>query len=239
MKTKFTLALLSLFLFMNGEKTLASTLTIDLKENFATTYFITLNNATTYQSFDDLIINDLPAGQHKITITKQVEKQRGRRGIPTTSSVLIFDGFVNIPPRARVKAQLRQSNLLITEVIQQPIQGSNNGQRGDRPNRGNNPPLISPMGQAQFNNLFITLKNESFDSGKQSILEPVLATNYFSSAQILDLMSLFSFDSGKLKIAQMGYRNTLDKENYFIINNGFSFSSSKRKLNEFILSQGI
>ncbi len=40
MKTKITLALLGLFLFINVEKAQASSLLIDLKENFAVTYFI-------------------------------------------------------------------------------------------------------------------------------------------------------------------------------------------------------
>lgn len=234
MKTKITLALFGLFLFMNGIKALASSLTIDLRENFSATYFITLNNSTTYQSFDDLIINDLPAGQHQIKITKQVERQR-RRGFPYMQEVVAFDGFINIPPRANVKAQLRQRNLFITEVIQQPITLPI---YPNRP-RGNRTPLAQGMAPSQFNNLLLTVRNESFDSGKLSILESVLATNYFTSAQILDLMSLLSFDSGKLKVAQMGYRNTIDKGNYFIVNNGLSFSSSKRKLNEFIQSQGM
>lgn len=236
MKTKITLALFGLFLFMNGKKALASSLTIDLRENFAATYFITLNNSTTYQSFDDLIINDLPAGQHQIKITKQVERQR-RRGFPYIQEVVAFDGFINIPPRANVKAQLRQRNLFITEVIQQPARRRPYPVTERR--RGHNVPVLQAMAPAQFDNLFLTVQNESFDSGKLSILQPVLASNYFTSAQILDLMSLLSFDSGKLKVAQMGYRNTIDKGNYFIVNNGLSFSSSKRKLNEFIQSQGM
>lgn len=242
MKAKITLVLLGLFLFMNGKETKASSLILDLRENFTTTYLITLNNTTTYQSFDDLTINDLAPGQHKITITKQVERQR-RRGIPYIQNIIAFDGFVNIPPRAKVKAQLRQRNLFITEVIQRQPRRRQNVPTpvctDNSPHRGHRPPAAQQMGQNQFNNLFHTLQNESFDSGKLSILEPVLATNYFSSAQVLDLMSLFSFDSGKLKVAKMGYRNTIDKGNYFVVNNGFSFSSSKQKLSQYIQSQGL
>jgi hypothetical protein len=248
MKTKITLTLLGLFLFMNGKKTQASSLTIDLKEDFAVTYFITLNNTTTYQSFDDLIITDLHHGQHKIEIIKQIEGNRGRRRGNIQQEFVVFNGFIEIPPRSKVKAQLRHRNLLITEVIKKPVRRRAPEYAPQRErvlhsdrirSRRERAPAIMPMSQHQFDNLFYIINNESFDSGKLDILAPVLSSNHFSSAQILDLMSSFSFDSGKLKVAQLGYRNTIDKRNYFTLNNGLTFSSSKRKLNKYIQSQGI
>ena len=43
-----------------------------------------------------------------------------------------------------------------------------------------------------------------------------------------------NFDSAKLEFAKLAYRNTIDRENFFMINNKFTFSSSVSELNNFI-----
>jgi hypothetical protein len=45
---------------------------------------------------------------------------------------------------------------------------------------------------------------------------------------------MLSFESTRLDFAKFAYTYTLDKENYYMVNNAFSFSSSVAELNNFI-----
>jgi hypothetical protein len=55
-----------------------------------------------------------------------------------------------------------------------------------------------------------------------------------TSAQITDIMRLFSFESSRLEIAKFAYNYVVDPQRYFMVNNAFSFSSSVDDLNRFI-----
>ena len=48
------------------------------------------------------------------------------------------------------------------------------------------------------------------------------------------MVTLFSFENNKLEIAKYMYGKTLDRKNYFVIYNVFTFSRSKEELAEYI-----
>ena len=47
-------------------------------------------------------------------------------------------------------------------------------------------------------------------------------------------MLLFVFESNKLEVAKSAYRKTVDKQNYYQLNDALTFSSSKEELARFI-----
>jgi hypothetical protein len=95
------------------------------------------------------------------------------------------------------------------------------------------------MGDYEFETLKSTVKRSSFDSSKLEIAKTALMSNRVSSSQALELVKLFSFDSSKLEIAKFAYPRTIDKVNYFIVNNAFTFSSTADELNRFIRSNNF
>jgi hypothetical protein len=58
-----------------------------------------------------------------------------------------------------------------------------------------------------------------------------------TTAQVSQIMALFSFEDSKLDFAKFAYGRTYDLSNYFMVNNAFTFSSSVDELNDFIQSQ--
>lgn len=268
MKTKITL-LASLLLLIGGSKAKASDLIIDVKERHATTYFITVNNQTTYQTLEDISIKRLPAGTHHIQITKSVARNnRGRRGYGNNRSFqarerLVFDGSINIPARSDVFASLRQQNLFITDVVRKRGQRPNNNGRNRGPRRGGNDnfggnnngtcgttgeiiyndpiieePVIYEMAPQQFRQLKRTIQNETYENTKFEILESVIGGQYLSTNQVGQLIRLFTYENTKFKVAKLAYAQTIDPENYFTLNNLFTYSSTKRKLSRFISNGG-
>ena len=62
----------------------------------------------------------------------------------------------------------------------------------------------------------------------------IIDKNNFTAKQVKELMCLFTFESNRQEIAKYAYRKTLDKENYWQLNDAFTFSSSKDDLALFI-----
>jgi len=107
-----------------------------------------------------------------------------------------------------------------------------------------NPPYSAPvcnipraMTDADFNMLVINLRNASFESTMLSIAKTVLRTNYFTTQQVKSILHEFSFESTKLDFAKEAYDKTIDKNNYYTVNEEFSFSSTTIALNNYIASR--
>ena len=78
------------------------------------------------------------------------------------------------------------------------------------------------------------LQHEMFDNSRLAIAKKTIAENAFSSVQVKEMMELFGFDNNKLEIAKISYRNTVDKNNYFMIYDCFAFSTTKEELAKYI-----
>lgn len=78
------------------------------------------------------------------------------------------------------------------------------------------------------------ISNESFDSSKLTLAKQAVSTNPMTASQILGICKLFSFESNKLEFAKYAYVFCVDPNKYYLINEAFSYDSSKRELNEYI-----
>ena len=79
------------------------------------------------------------------------------------------------------------------------------------------------------------LADESFDSSRLKLAKQIIMSNPMSVNQIMDICKLFSFESNKLDFAKFAYRHCTDKNRYFMLNEVFSFESSKRELHDYIM----
>lgn len=144
---------------------------------------------------------------------------------------LVYSGNVYIPESKKIDAVISKHNGF--KIIRETIIHDNN-HYGD--NNGGNYYKDYGMGNNEFNQLKSTIRNKSFDSSKLDIAKSALTSNWVSSKQVLELLMLFSFESSKLDIAKFAFPKTIDKGNYFIVNNAFTFASSSNELNRFIHS---
>ena len=90
------------------------------------------------------------------------------------------------------------------------------------------------MSEADFNQLIGVINRASFESSKIEIAKQALRSNYLTSRQVSSLMCEFSFESSKLELAKLSYNRTIDKNNYYIVNDAFHFSSSISELQNYI-----
>jgi hypothetical protein len=78
------------------------------------------------------------------------------------------------------------------------------------------------------------IRKEAFDDRRINIAKQAAGNSNFSTTQVRDIMSIFSFDEGKLDVAKYFYNRTVDRNNYYQLTDALSFTDSKDKLLQFI-----
>lgn len=96
---------------------------------------------------------------------------------------------------------------------------------------------IVVMTQQDFNDRCEAVKKESFDDDKLKRAKQVFDEEYFTTSQVITVTKLFSFDDKKLAFAKYAYNKTVDKKNYYKVNDVLTFTRSKNELSEYIKKQ--
>jgi hypothetical protein len=82
------------------------------------------------------------------------------------------------------------------------------------------------MNPGTFDALMMTLEREAFDDRKMSVASIAITSNGVTCAQLAGIMSTLTFDSNRLKFAKRSYQYIVDKNNAFMLNDAFTFSSN-------------
>lgn len=96
------------------------------------------------------------------------------------------------------------------------------------------PPAGMPA--ADFENLKKTINNQSFESNKLDIAKQATGANHLTAQQVLELTRLFDFESTKVEYAKLAYGHTVDRNNFYLVNDAFDYSSSVTELSDYINS---
>lgn len=113
-----------------------------------------------------------------------------------------------------------------------------NGQNGQVVPPPMPPQPVSPcMNEADFNEFRDMLAENAFDSGKLTIAKQAISSNPMCVHQIAAICRMFSFENNKLEFAKYAYAYCTEKNKYYLINDVFSYESSKNELNEYIIGQ--
>lgn len=186
-----------------------------------------------------VMINNLNSGNHVVKIFRQVnERNRGNGNNNRNAGYqLLYSKNVFVKAQHHVDITINRFGKVF--VDEQLISGGygddddddwgvdDNDRYYDRYSR-------SAMDNSTFEQLKQTLKRESFDDNRMKIARQVIGVNFVNTAQVKEMMGLFSFEKNRLEIAKFAYDYTTDKGNYFILYDAFSFSSSKEELMNYI-----
>lgn len=171
-----------------------------------------------------LQIDHLMPGNHFVRIFRHDLSYHHRFGAP----IEVFAGYVEIPAYSRVHAildrQWRFRIQRITALTPPPVIWHQ--------------PVVEPfawhMNDHEFGMLVNTISRLSFESSRMQITRQALASNYFSSSQVAELMRLMTFESTRLELAKLAWHKTVDQNRYYIVNDLFTFESSITELNHYI-----
>lgn len=244
--TKINLLLIGFVLLnVNISKAVNQGSELNLKMHDNSVFSVHFDNNSFQYSDSRFSIANVKPGKHHLKVVKHIPAQRGRVMITKT----VYNGWVTIPPASKVFAVIGYYNdyNVVDVVSLKPTHHRRGAHQGYANNNTYNNsscpvPQQGPAYLVMSDNDFYSLKsvvaNASFDSNKLMIAKQAIANNYLTAAQVAELANLMSFESNKLDLAKSAYTFTVDKQNYFLLNNVFSFSSSIRELNNYISSVG-
>ena len=92
-------------------------------------------------------------------------------------------------------------------------------------------PVATPE---EVNRMVSQLRSENFDNNRSELAQAMVASKLLTTADIKRLMSTFTFEDNKLDFAKFAYNYVLDPENYFQVASGFTFSTNKTELLNYI-----
>ena len=102
------------------------------------------------------------------------------------------------------------------------------------------PPVPEPvhielgMNPTNFDEAVALLSKETFDDTRLSTAKQIVANNPMTVNQIVQICRLFTYESNKLEWAKFAYPYCIDKNKYYMLNEVFTYNSSKDELNEYI-----
>ena len=85
------------------------------------------------------------------------------------------------------------------------------------------------LDDASFSKLYNKVKKASFDDNKFDLIEVASLGCYYSCAQVVHIMKIFSFDDSKMKVLSMMAPRIVDLQNATDIYRIFTFDSDKEK----------
>lgn len=92
------------------------------------------------------------------------------------------------------------------------------------------------LDDASFTKLYNKVKKASFDDNKFDLIEVASLGCYYSCAQTVSMMNIFTFGDSKMKALRLMAPHIIDLQNAIIIYQQFSFESEKQKVGEILRS---
>jgi len=115
--------------------------------------------------------------------------------------------------------------------------GDRDNRNGSRDNNGgyqNDGNFSRAMSDYEFDRVLDNISKERFENNMLRSATQIINSNYFTSQQVKELLQLFGFENNKLDLAKLAYDKTVDQRNFSIINDVFSYSSSRDELARYI-----
>jgi hypothetical protein len=99
------------------------------------------------------------------------------------------------------------------------------------------PEQVYTMNDADFTNAVNSINNQNTEDSRLAVAEEVADANYFTSAQVKQILGLFYTDGGKLAFAEYAYDHVADQNNYYIVNDAFSSEKTVQTLSKYLSSK--
>lgn len=163
-------------------------------------------------------------GQPAVSVSQTTTTTTVNSG--TNMSVGMNAGGVNVGMNININEPVG----MVTETTTTSHAGHNHG--GVERERGCNNRYA--MGPSDFNSALATVKKQSFDDTRLKTAKQIVSANCLKPEQIVQIATIFGFEESKLDFAKFAYDYCTERQNYFKVNNIFSFSTSVDNLTEYI-----
>ncbi|HEX2534170.1 MAG TPA: DUF4476 domain-containing protein [Chitinophagaceae bacterium] len=199
-----------------------------------------------------LTLRDLRPGSYTVKVYRQRSNNRNDRnnggilGGAGDRNDLLYATTVQVRPNHHVDIMVnRFGKGLVDERPMRGGYGSNDGYENDRNDRdewdesgwNDHNQNERAMESADFERLVQQVRSQWFSNSKMNAAREGVNRNYFTTEQVRTLVQLFNSDTDKLELAKLAYSHTVDPRNYYLLNEVFSFQSSREELDRYTRGQ--
>ncbi|RYY57195.1 MAG: DUF4476 domain-containing protein [Chitinophagaceae bacterium] len=195
---------------------------------------VVLDGKTFEPNDDAVIITGLSNGQHSIAVYKQRAGFFNQR----TRFDMVYNNSLNVSRRSNYEISVGRNNRVQVQetrgngnVYNDRQYDYNDGQWGGDDDGGR---YNTSLNSRDFDRLLQTIDKEWLESNKVKSATQVVKSNALSTAQVIQLMQLFSFENNKLEVARQAYRNTVDKRNYDEVIDMLTFPAHREELERYL-----
>jgi hypothetical protein len=225
-----------------------------LKEDRGRAISITIDGKRFNKIGRTVTVNDLAPGRHMIKIYRY-----NSNGYGYQNGLLIYQGEIKVNPGHIYYCTVSRNAMDIEENCCIDNYGNwnnndnwenwdegehnwNNNTQWNQHNQNNYEENTwndynGGMSNGRFQQLIDQIRKASFESSKVSVAKQALRNNNISVDQLKSILNEFSFESTKLQFAKDNYSKVINKRDFFLINDVFTFQSSKDDLNQFLERQ--
>jgi len=193
-----------------------------------------------FEPHDDAIMfGSMEPGSHSIKIYRQ--RRNGWFSLPVAGYELVYNTIVDLKRRTHLfitverngRISMQENRLKRTSDRDRDYNRDNeySGQWGDHDSHEG---YAGAMSDREFRQVLNSISDEWLESNKFKSASHIVKNNSLSTAQVEQILLLFNFENNKLELAKDAYLNTVDKKNYPMLFDQFSYSSSKRELEKYI-----
>ena len=93
---------------------------------------------------------------------------------------------------------------------------------------------VRPISNRKLNYAIRSIKRKTFSDTQLRLAKQIVSSNYLTVRQLVRVANIFSFESTKLEFAKFSYNYSYDPENYWMINDVFTFSSTVDELDAYL-----
>jgi len=204
---------------------------------------VVIDNNRYQHTNNSVMINNLEPGRHTIQVYKMRTGSRQVLGSRRNGqSELLYSTTIHIRPRQFVDIVINRFGKALVDERSLMAYNDDDGRyddgryddnRYDRDdyNEYNNYKSVSEQEFAQMRE---HLRRKNLENDRVTMARQIVETNHLSSRQVHQLLQLFSYESNKLDLAKAAYRNTIDKNNYYLVYDVFYFVRSREELTQYI-----
>ena len=150
------------------------------------------------------------------------------RVIDPENFTMLYNVFNSISSRDEMNTYIRNNN-------------NNNNNDNDHGNwNNNNGSYKTPMADYQFSQLLQSVNSEYYQNNKIAAISNAfnITSNYFSTTQIRQLLSLITSDNEKLTLAKLSYARVTDQSSFSTLSDLFYSQSIRQDFNNFVNANG-
>jgi len=171
---------------------------------------------------DGAILTGIRPGYHSIKVLR--EKNINYEHVRNNDLQVVFEKNIYVKPRYHVDIMINRFGKAF--IDDEPFRAIYKDEEDCEDQES--------MSNSSFQQFKQVICNESFDNTKLAVAKQGISANYLTAAQAREIVKLLTFESTRLELAKYAYQYTTDKKNYFLLNDAFTFSSSRQELARYI-----